>query len=544
MKTSMLVAILMLALLPRGTQNPSPSGSVEGIVRNAETGEPIADVEVSLAENFEATVFGMRTVRTDLNGRFVLSNVAPNKYTVIRRRFGYFTPKEDEWWQEQPRVEVGPAQRVTGVVLELIPGGTISGRVFDAKGEPVAGIRVVAAKPRYVAGIRRLEGESASTDEQGRYRIVGLLPGSYYLQAEYIPARADVLSTRVSFPGTFDESASRPIVVRSGAELTQMDITFPAPPVVPTFTIGGVVTGIPVESKKGPHLRLVQRDARSDTDGLRVGYHQLDGGRFQLRGVPAGVYDLYALLDDEKRNLLTAKSVLTVQGDSDNVTLSLQHGVSVRIRVTINGAPPAGVFNEVEPELVPVTGVFPSYFNGLFSILEGYRANKDSGEYVLPGVPPGTYRLMFRTGELENSYVADVRQGGRSVFDDGFPVGNTTPEPVEIVVGRSPGLVEGTVRDAFGNPVARSTVVLVPSPPHRNNRDLYLKWSTDLSGKFSIPTVPPGAYKIFAWDRPPFGEPWLNVDFIAAYEPNGAVVQIEPNSTTSVDVRAIPKATP
>jgi Carboxypeptidase regulatory-like domain len=541
MKTLMLVGILMFALLPQGPQSPSAPGSVEGVVRNAETREPIADVEVSLAENFDARG---PTVRTDLNGRFVLNNVAPNKYTVIRQRFGYFTPKEVEWWQEHPRVEVGPSQRVTGVVLELIPGGTISGRVLDAKGEPVAGIAVVAAEPKYVDGIRRLDGESARTDEQGRYRIFGLFPGSYYLQAEYIPVRADVLSTRVSFPGTFNESASRPIVVRSGVELTQMDITFPAAPIVPTFTIGGVVTGIPAESKKTPQLRLTPRDERSNVDGLRVAYHQLDNGRFQIRGVPAGTYDLHAWLDDEKRNLLTAKSVVSVQGDSENVTLALQRGVSVRVRVTINGAPPAGVFNDFEPELVPVTGVFRSYFNGLFSILEGYRADKNSGEYVLPGVSPGTYRLKFLPRELQNGYVADIRQSGRSVFDDGFSVGNTTPEPVEIVVGRSPGRVEGTVRDALGNPVAHPTVVLVPSPPHRNNPDLYLKWSADVSGKFSIPTVPPGAYKIFAWDSPPYGEPWQNADFIAAYESIGVSIQIEPNSETSVQVRVIPKAIP
>jgi hypothetical protein len=130
------------------------------------------------------------------------------------------------------------------------------------------------------------------------------------------------------------------------------------------------------------------------------------------------------------------------------------------------------------------------------------------------------------------------------VFDDGFSVGNTPPEPVEIVVGRSPGRVEGTVRDALGNPVAHPTVVLVPSPPHRNNSDLYRQGPADLSGKFSIQTVPPGAYKIFAWDSPPYGEPWQNADFIAAYEAIGAPVQIEPNSATSVQVRVIPKATP
>jgi hypothetical protein len=216
----------------------------------------------------------------------------------------------------------------------------------------------------------------------------------------------------------------------------------------------------------------------------------------------------------------------------------------VRVRVTVDGAPPAGVFNDFEPQLVPVTGIFPSYYNELFYILEGYRADKNSGEYVLPGVPPGTYRLKFLTRELENSYVADVRQNGRSVFDDGFSVGNTPPEPVEIVVGRSLGRVEGTVRDARGNPVAHPTVVLVPSPPHRNNSDLYHARPADLSGKFIMPPLPPGAYKVFAWEDPPYGEPWLNADFIAAHEANGSPVQIELNSTTSVQVRVIPKAIP
>jgi Carboxypeptidase regulatory-like domain len=544
MKTSILIGILILALLPQGPQNPSAPGSVEGIVRNAETREPIADVEVSFAENFEATVLGMRTVRTDASGRFVLNNVEPNKYTLIRKRFGYFTPKEDEWWEEHPRVEVGPSQRVTGVVLELIPGGTISGRVFDSKGEPVAGTRVSAAEPRYVDGIRRLEGQSAPTDEQGRYRIFGLFPGSYYLQAEYVPARSDVLSPRVSFPGTFDESASRPLIVRSGVELTQMDITFPAPPMVPTFTIGGVVTGIPAGNEKNPRLRLTSRDALSNVDGLRVGYHQREGGRFQIRGVPAGTYDLYAWLEDEKRNLLTAKSVVSVQGDADNLTLSLQHGVTVQVRVTINGSPPAGVFKDFEPELIPVTGIFPRYYNELFYILEGYRVDKNSGRYVLPGISPGRYRLKFLTRELQDSHVADIRQNGRSVFDDGFSVGTSLPEPVEIVVSRSSGRIEGTVRDARGNPVAHPTVALVPSPPHRNNSDLYRHGPADLSGKFSIDSVRPGAYKVFAWDSPPYGEPWQNADFIAAYEANGVSVQVEPDSATSVQVTVIPKGTP
>jgi hypothetical protein len=270
----------------------------------------------------------------------------------------------------------------------------------------------------------------------------------------------------------------------------------------------------------------------------------MDNGGFQIRGAPAGAYDLYAWMEDEKRNVLAAKSVISVQGDLDNVTLALQRGVNVRVRVTINGEPPGGIFQDFEPELVPVTGIFPVYFNGLFNILEGYRADKNSGEYVLPGVSTGTYRLKFLTGELENSYVADIRQNGRSVFDDGFSVGDTPPEPVEIVIGRSPGRVEGVVRDARGNLVAHPTVALVPSQPHRRNPDLYRQGPADLSGKFTMTGVPPGAYKVFAWENPPYGEPWQNADYIATYEVSGAPVQIEPNSVTSVQLTVIPKAVP
>jgi hypothetical protein len=542
MNTSIFFGILMVSLLARGPQNSLGQGSIEGVVRNAETREPIADVEVSIAGN-DAILLGLPTVRTDNNGRFVFSDVPPNKYTLIRQRFGYFTPKKDEWWEEHPKVEVGRFQRVTGVVLELIPGGAISGRVFDSKGEPVVGTRVFATEPRYVNGIRRLEGPAATTDEQGRYRIFGLFPGSYYLEAEYSPRHAGMTSTRVSFPGTFDEKASMPLAVRSGVELQRMDITFPAPPLVPTFTINGLVTGIPTGSAKTPRLRLTPPDAPNNLDELRVAFHQ-DRGRFQIRGVPAGIYDLYASMEDDKRNLLTAKLRVGVQGDSDNVTLALQRGVNVRVRIAVTGAPPRGIFKEAEPELVPVTGVFPLYYNGLFSILDGYRADKDSGEFVFPGVPPGMYKLKLPTWELPDGYVADIRQSGRSVFDEGFAVSATPPEPVEIVVGRTPGRVEGIVRDAGGKTAAYATVVLVPSLLRRNNSDLYVKWITDLSGKFSIPTVSPGEYKIFAWGDPPYGEPWQNSDFMAVYEAFGEPIQIGPNSETSVQLKVLPKAVP
>jgi hypothetical protein len=83
-------------------------------------------------------------------------------------------------------VDVEAKKEGKDVTFELIPGGVITGRVLDPRGQPLAGGRVVALRTIYDAGYSILDEHSeAIADERGNFRLWGLRPGSYTVRAEY-----------------------------------------------------------------------------------------------------------------------------------------------------------------------------------------------------------------------------------------------------------------------------------------------------------------------------------------------------------------------
>jgi hypothetical protein len=72
----------------------------------------------------------------------------------------------------------------------MIKGGVITGRVTNATGEPLIGVRVNAVMTRGAEGntARRAAARPRFTDDRGFYRLYGLPPGTY------------VVFTRNAFP--------------------------------------------------------------------------------------------------------------------------------------------------------------------------------------------------------------------------------------------------------------------------------------------------------------------------------------------------------
>src|SRR2546428_10362852 len=77
-----------------------------------------------------------------------------------------------------------PAQKLRGVVLQLMPAGTSTGRVFDRDGEPLANVNVEALKYSYQEGQRVMNVvQTARTNDLGEYRLFWLQPGRYFVSA-------------------------------------------------------------------------------------------------------------------------------------------------------------------------------------------------------------------------------------------------------------------------------------------------------------------------------------------------------------------------
>lgn len=108
---------------------------------------------------------------TDEDGRFDLA-VPPGEYTVgfgIDTGVQFVPGKRD--FASAARFVVAAGQVVT-VEETLLPTGTISGRLLDAKGDAVAGAAVSL-------GLNESSDGQARTDEKGAYTLRRVFPGAY-----------------------------------------------------------------------------------------------------------------------------------------------------------------------------------------------------------------------------------------------------------------------------------------------------------------------------------------------------------------------------
>ncbi|HEY2573046.1 MAG TPA: carboxypeptidase-like regulatory domain-containing protein [Verrucomicrobiaceae bacterium] len=164
------------------------------------------------------------------------------------------------------------------------------------------------------------------------------------------------------------------------------------------------------------------------------------------------------------------------------------------------------------------------------------------GNIAMTNLPEALFFVAGILGLPADGYVSEMRQGSRSIMDDGIvTVGKTMPDPLEVVISRGGGTIAGTVQDAQHRPVIGARVFLIPDLPRRGNLLLYKTPASSTMGAFSITGVAPGAYKIFAWDvMPPQGAE-QNSEFLSRYDALGTPVIVNTGApATNIQVSLIP----
>src|SRR6185295_18775933 len=126
------------------------------------------------------------TATTTSGGQFSFQNLDPAQYRLSATRSGYVRMEYGARSPNRPGLPltVNPGQKLTDVVLQIMPAGTISGRVFDRDGEPLANVTVEGLKYSYQEGQRVMNGvQTARTNDLGEYRLFWLQPGQYFVNA-------------------------------------------------------------------------------------------------------------------------------------------------------------------------------------------------------------------------------------------------------------------------------------------------------------------------------------------------------------------------
>jgi hypothetical protein len=211
----------------------------------------------------------------------------------------------------------------------------------------------------------------------------------------------------------------------------------------------------------------------------------------------------------------------------DGLTLVVGPGINLRGRVWIS--PGAQMdFSRLNVSLQPLE----NYMGGAATQVAA------DGTFKLENLSDGTYRVNV-AGFPEEFYLQSARLGGADVLGPGLTTShNGNLGSLEIVLSKDGGEVDGVVlREA--QPAGGALVVLVPNPPLRDRDDLYSVKAADALGRFSMLGLPPGDFKLFAWEQHE-GVAYNDPDFIKEVEDRGTAVHVEEKQQQSVQLQAIP----
>jgi hypothetical protein len=151
------------------------------------------------------------------------------------------------------------------------------------------------------------------------------------------------------------------------------------------------------------------------------------------------------------------------------------------------------------------------------------------------GIPATPYRIQLYALP-SGFYIKEARLGGVDVLNEFASFSRSGN--LEIVVSSRVGQVTGMVVREESQPKAGMQIVLVPDTL-RNRFDLYKTAKTDGSGRFSLPNIAPGDYKLFAWERVE-AYAYMDAEFLAPFELQGKPVHVGELSEQNVEVQAIP----
>ncbi len=537
-------ALITIAILPSllSAQDPSPSNplsqvkpddlcTVEGVVVNGVTGDPIKNISVTL----QPLVKGGQASNalTDFSGRFAFQNLTPGRYLIQATALGpnWVFARSDPARSHRV-LALDPGRHVHDLIFRLQPGGVITGTVYDEDSQPVVGAQVQA----FPAGHGNRSGISAAaqTNDLGGYRLFGIPAGKYYVVATGSPAfgfkaPTDEVYLPTLYPGTSDAGQALAVEVRAGDE--QRGINLDLILTRGASVRGRVIMPAAAKSSAGAYVQLLPRDAPPDLPQqlTQYGSGAQDGkGNFEIHGVPPGAYNLSANWGDGKGFYHGQVPVNVGNENLEGVTVTLSPGFSLQGRVNADPGMPLN-FTQLSIYLEPMG---PSGMGA-----GGARINPD-GTFVFENIFEGDYRLHV-AGFPEEFYVKSAKWGGGDALSSGFNVGREQSGGTLVIdLALDGGRVDGTVIHDQ-QPVPGAFVALVPDPPNRSREDLYSQTSADLLGRFSLLGLPPGDFKLFAWE-PGESVPYRDPDFIKNYESRGAHVHIEVKKQQSVQLELIP----
>jgi hypothetical protein len=260
-----------------------------------------------------------------------------------------------------------------------------------------------------------------------------------------------------------------------------------------------------------------------------------EDGTFEIGGVQPGSYYVTALPMQSSQSVVGKVAVEVRQANVENVALVLGGGMTLKGSIRIEGdiqqlEKAQGrkiTFGGVRVQLMAMEGM---------PIASGASAKED-GSFIIENVGPDKYRIgAFNLPQ--GTWLKSIRAGDQEVLDSGLDLNAGVAGPVVITLGSEAGQLSGTVQDAKQQPAAGSMVTLLPNPMKENRSDLYRIATADQNGQFTLQAIPPGEYKLFAWEDADPGS-YMDPEFLKKHESKSHKITVKANGQEQVSIQQI-----
>ena len=220
-----LVNVGLLGQVPNITSLRTGTGAISGRVLDAQSGEPLANVMVSLTA---PRVQGGSMTTTDIEGYYRFDKLAEHDYHI--GTFDQLYVRACHGATDTAQMNCGPVtvsrdQHRTGIDLKVTLSAIIRGRVVDENGRAIGGalVRAGLAPAMSAAGFP----SGSQTKPDGSFELQGLAGGDNVLAVD-MPATVDKpRRPSVFYPGVLAAEDAQPIRVTGG--LITSDIIFKYP---------------------------------------------------------------------------------------------------------------------------------------------------------------------------------------------------------------------------------------------------------------------------------------------------------------------------
>jgi protocatechuate 3,4-dioxygenase beta subunit len=464
---------------------------------------------------------------TDAQGRFAFTGLVPGDYELQASR-GDFLPSPvgpATALQSSSRIAVTAGARVNDVTLVLSRGLAVTGTIVDRAGEPLQGVSVQALQVRTSGDRRRAVlggaqiGGGRQTDDQGRYRVLGLQPGTYVIAAladvaslgdarlsSDAPSPGNAQTVPFYFPGSASIADAVTVTV-STAEVDGIDFAVGD---VPTARVTGRAldsNGAPlagrvtlgVSYRSGSIVPNPPRGTRIEPDGTFT-FFNVGPGDYVVQAVrfppPPNLQLDRPVLADVRESVEFAAQYVTVGAqDAEPVTLRTARGSVLEATINVDSASSSQSPDRMQIDAHPIEG---DLTYGSFSlrasgvpVTGGNRSVRltliGPWRFVVSGMPDGWYlKSLTINGSEMTDQVIDLGVGG------GILSG-------EVVVSPKGGTIAGRITTERR---ARDGAAIVVFPQDREKwfeRSRFIKVvRASQDGSFRAPSLPPGDYYVAA----------------------------------------------